>query len=113
MKNFVFLLTFLGCCLVAYPLKVPVYGKSGVVVNPDGTYKICPGWALHKCATIEIHFKSIPSESISSESTDAGIPITIELYDEQERVIQYIEAKVYGAYSEADLNANLDNVIIK
>jgi len=38
----------------SYSIDVSIPGKGGVVVNPDGSYQICPEWAWSKCASMSL-----------------------------------------------------------
>jgi hypothetical protein len=109
MKTLILILTFIGFNLITNPsiaqeefsmeepspietVSFDIYGKAGAILNGDGSYKLCPGWAFYRCATIEISLKDIWNMIFKPNPTggDEPIPITIEIYDEQQQVIDRI-----------------------
>jgi len=136
MKNCVFLVVFIGCLLFANPsmaqgelsieeaysiemIPIGVYGKAGAIFNSDGSYKLCPGCALYRCATIEISLKDIWNLIFSPVPTGGDTPVSVEIYDEQQQVINRIVMKMSVPFPEkfhsgSDIRTlTFDDIILK
>ncbi|MDR0969918.1 MAG: hypothetical protein LBM67_05225 [Lentimicrobiaceae bacterium] len=74
-------------------VSIPMYGKAGAVYE-NGSWKICPGFAFKKCASVEISFKDIWNYLFkSNEPGNPGIPnfpVVVDLYDDEEQLINTI-----------------------
>lgn len=72
-----------------WKINIDYYGKSGAVIKPDGSYKLCPGFAFRCCAVVTITvreawdylFSSSPDSPGSSGNLPSGQAI-VKLYDE-------------------------------
>jgi len=64
MKKLIFILSIILCGIFitsnsAEAISVIKLGKGGMVINPNGSYKMCPHFALRKCCKITITWGTI------------------------------------------------------
>mgnify|MGYP001204088854 CR=1 FL=1 len=79
MRKYLLVFLFAFATNYSYSINIPIYGKAGAEVV-DGKVKICPGFAMNKCASISVTFQEVWDYLFKSDSNEPPFAI-VTLYD--------------------------------
>lgn len=94
MKKYALIIVFAFAANYSFGVEIPIFGKAGVeIVN--GNIKICPGFALKKCASISVSWGEIWDYITNSAINEPPI-VSVTLYDDNgnptiEKILQVSE----------------------
>ncbi|MCD4679263.1 MAG: hypothetical protein K8S00_02630 [Bacteroidales bacterium] len=104
MKKYSIVFALCLFCMTLLPtessaVEIGIYGKAGAYYQ-NGKWKVCPGFRLKKCATLNISWQEIKDWVFGSEQAPSGI---VEVYDNEGAVDYIISVTVVG------INSNITN----
>lgn len=92
MKKVILILLVLFCTNLTYGVSIPIFGKAGAVYE-NGGWKICPGFAFNKCASIEVSWSEIWDFLFKNDPTP--LPVKVVVY-QSDGVVSTLDLTLVG-----------------
>ena len=97
MKKFYFIICLIALiftCIDTQAINIRIYGKGGIVINPDQSYKICPDFAFRTCAIVSVSWRDIWNYITDNTNYPQPALATIFIYDDDENLAEERDADV-------------------
>ncbi|MBW6492581.1 MAG: hypothetical protein K0B15_15455 [Lentimicrobium sp.] len=97
MKKYFFLFSVIALsfsCIDTQAVNIRIYGKGGIVINPDQSYEICPDFAFRTCAIISVSWREIWNYITDNTNNPPPLLATIFILDDNEDIVEERDAAV-------------------